>query len=546
LLSFAFLLVFVTLGNAFAQFSPGELSKAHQQLEGMNNCLQCHETGKEISGKRCLTCHQEIKTAIDAERGYHFKVSHQQCIACHKEHVGKDAKTTLFDKDRFDHNETGFPRTGKHSSITCADCHTKKNIKDAKVLEIINKSGKQTYLGLAQACASCHHDKHNNTVRTDCKSCHDTKAWSPAAKAFDHSKTDYKLEGKHASVVCSKCHTEFERKEKDKPLLFTTKSFNDCTPCHPSPHSEKFAMRLCNSCHSSEAWNSQRASGKFNHDLTAFKLVGKHAAVSCEKCHKSGTKSSPSKSLRLAHNKCIDCHADYHKGEFVAKFNSDCRRCHTTFGFQPATFTLAAHNTGRFALNGAHAATPCEKCHTNASDGRKVFHFENIKCESCHKDKHGGQFAKEMAGQSCAACHSTIDWFPKSFDHSKTNFALVGKHAQAKCEGCHKSKNVGVVEVTQYRGTPTKCESCHKEVHGRQFAVNSETNCVSCHQPQGWKLLVFDHSTQSVFALTGAHKRVECRLCHREERRGETTFVRYKPMSTKCESCHAQGSFGNG
>jgi hypothetical protein len=58
--------------------------------------------------------------------------------------------------------------------------------------------------------------------------------------------------------------------------------------------------------------------------------------------------------------------------------------------------------------------------------------------------------------------------------------------------------------------------------------------------------LVFDHEKQSTFALTGAHKRVECRQCHREERRGERTFIRFKPMSAKCESCHAQGSIGNG
>jgi len=532
--------------NAFAQFSPGELSKAHQQLEGMNNCLQCHETGKEISGKKCLTCHQEIKTAIDAERGYHFKVSHQQCVACHKEHVGKDARTTLFDKDTFDHNETGFPRTGKHSSMSCADCHTKKNIKDAKVLEIINKSGKQTYLGLAQACASCHHDKHNTTVGTDCKSCHDTKAWSPAAKTFDHSKTDYKLVGKHASVVCSKCHTGLDQKAKDKPLLFTTKNFGDCTPCHASPHSAEFAKQSCSTCHSPEHWKTSRVSGKFNHGMTAFKLVGKHATVACEKCHKGGTKSSPGKSLKLAHNKCIDCHADYHRGEFAAKFNSDCEKCHTPIGFQPATFTLAAHNNARFTLSGAHAATPCEKCHAKGSDGRRSFHFANIRCESCHKDKHGGQFVKEMAAQSCGACHSTEDWFPKSFDHSKTTFALLGKHAHAKCEGCHKTKNVSGIQVAQYKGMSTKCESCHKEIHAGQFVSSGETNCATCHQPQGWKLLIFDHNMQSAFALTSAHKRVECRQCHREERRGETTFVWYKPMSTKCESCHAQGIFGNG
>ena len=34
--------------NAVAQFSPGDLARAHEKLEGMNHCADCHEVGKEI------------------------------------------------------------------------------------------------------------------------------------------------------------------------------------------------------------------------------------------------------------------------------------------------------------------------------------------------------------------------------------------------------------------------------------------------------------------------------------------------------------------
>jgi hypothetical protein len=532
-----------------AQFSPGDLSKAHQQLEGVNNCLQCHETGNEISGKKCTACHAEIQNVINAKHGFHFRNAAKSCVECHKEHLGRSAQAVQFNDRTFDHALTGFTRTGKHATIECDDCHAKKSIADAAVLKIVNEKGRATYLGLSATCVSCHRDKHDATVGTDCKSCHTTEKWSPVAKTFDHAKTEFALVGKHATVVCSKCHTTMAARAKDTPLVFATKAFRDCAPCHASPHHPEFVKaQACKSCHAPEDWKSAKMSGKFNHDLTAFKLIGRHEAVACEKCHKGGTKSSVGKSLKLAHNRCSDCHADYHKGEFAQRFNGTCENCHTPFGFAPATFTFVMHNQGRFALTGAHVATPCEKCHARNAEGRKVFHFASTHCESCHKDKHGGQFAKEMTKQSCAACHSTADWFPKSFDHSKTSFPLVGKHAKVSCETCHTPKVIGGNQTAQYKGTTTTCQSCHEDVHAAQFSRkaeggkfigSAETACVSCHKPDGWKQLVFDHNRQSVFQLTGGHLRVECRECHREERRAEKAFVRYKPMSTKCESCHA-------
>ncbi|MBX2990818.1 MAG: cytochrome C [Bacteroidetes bacterium] len=536
------LVLLVLRGIAYAQFSPGQLSRVHLDLEGMQNCLTCHETGKEISGQKCLACHEEIKSVIDAKRGYHFRVAAQRCVACHKEHLGRDAQTILFDKNTFDHAQTGFNRTGKHATIRCEDCHSTKNIKDPGILALVKQTGRETYLGLSQACAGCHADRHNATVGKECQTCHTTTSWRPAA-FFNHAKTEFPLRGKHTTVACIGCHADFERAERETALLFSTKSFPDCAPCHRSPHSIDFVgKQACNSCHTDEGWGSARASNKFNHDLTPFRLVGKHASVQCDKCHKSATFPVPGQRLKLAHNACRDCHTDYHKGEFSARFESKCESCHTPFGFRPATYTIAAHNTARFPLTGAHVATPCEKCHAVGNDGRKTFRVPNIQCDGCHNDVHKGQFAVEMAGQNCAACHSTEDWFPNKFDHSKTRFALVGKHTQTKCASCHKPVRIGNAEIAQFKNTPSKCESCHKEVHMGQFAKNGETTCASCHEASGWKSLVFDHNTHSSFALTGGHSRVDCRQCHQEEQSSIGRFVRYKPLSTKCESCHTQGS----
>ncbi len=533
----------LVIRQANAQFSPGDLSRAHMQLEGTGNCAQCHEVGKEISGSKCMSCHTEIRNEIDSKHGYHFTTSMKQCVACHKEHLGRDVQTILFDKDTLDHRMTGFALTGKHIKTQCEQCHSTKNIKNLQIMSMVLKSNRKTFMGLSAGCVSCHEDRHRGTVGVECQSCHTTNAWSPASN-FNHSKTKFALTGKHSTVQCAKCHSEISPTTTERPIILSTKSFADCKPCHESPHKEKFSGQECRSCHSADGW-SVLISQKFDHNLTGFKLVGRHATVKCQQCHKNQPGVPFAKAFRIPHEKCTDCHSDYHAGEFLKTYNNDCSKCHTPDSFSPSTFTLEEHSHKRFVVTGAHTATPCISCHTKAEE-RRVFHFASIKCESCHKDRHGGQFTKLMTDQSCAKCHSTVTWTSMSFDHSTTSFQLVGKHSTAKCEGCHKPGRVNGGTMVQYRGVKTGCESCHPDAHAAQFASNSITSCSNCHSPDGWQLLRFNHDTQSTFALSGAHKKTECRSCHHEELIAGRRTMRFKPLSNKCESCHKSGSIGNG
>jgi hypothetical protein len=352
--------------------------------------------------------------------------------------------------------------------------------------------------------------------------------------------------GKHATVPCGKCHRDMVTKDKTRPLLFTTVNHDDCTPCHTSLHKKDLVARECKSCHTPEDWRIPKEGATFNHTLASFKLVGRHAGVPCAKCHKAGSPLSSRRPLRLSSGKCTACHADYHRGEFIPQYNGECDKCHTLAGFVPTTFSFAAHSASRFPLTGAHLATPCEKCHIKGPDERRSFRLAGVMCESCHKDRHAGQFAREMKGLSCGACHTTQDWTPKQFDHTRAGFVLVGGHSRARCIGCHKTRNIGGVGVAQYKGTPSTCDECHKDNHAGQFAANGRTDCKKCHQPLGWKALLFDHSVHSAFTLEGAHNRIRCSACHREERMGTTSLMRFKPLSMTCESCHALGSVGNG
>lgn len=525
-----------TVSTTLAQFSPGELSRAHHALEGSQNCTKCHEVGREISGKKCLVCHQEIGDAIDAHHGLHALSSPKACVQCHKEHLGIDAKTMSFDERTFDHTAAGFVLAGKHATLACDACHTPGKVKSPRVAAILRDHPHRTFVGLDQACISCHRDPHNGRFDRNCTSCHNSTAWIPAQN-FDHSKTKFALAGKHALVACDKCHQALAKRKEGTQVDMTTLAFSDCTPCHRSPHASTFRGSECKACHSSAGWN-EAMSRPFEHSMTRYALAGKHAQVKCEQCHREAGKKPFAAAFLLPHDRCIECHADKHQDAFLATYKNDCARCHTLDGYNPSTFSPADHERSRFKLAGAHAAVPCGECHRRAELSEMEFRFKDIRCEACHRDVHRGEFAASMKDQSCGACHSTDRWGVASFNHSATRFPLEGKHATIPCTDCHHEQTGAATKVVKFTAVSMECQSCHRDVHRGQFSGGA-VRCGDCHQPDAWTALIFNHESQSTFSLTGAHKKVPCASCHRQERDSSGTFIRFKPVASKCESCHS-------
>ena len=80
------------LAKLHAQISPGDLTKAHADLEGIFKCTQCHILGDKVSNDKCLECHKEIKSRIDQKKGYHAsrEVRGKDCAVCHSEHHGRN------------------------------------------------------------------------------------------------------------------------------------------------------------------------------------------------------------------------------------------------------------------------------------------------------------------------------------------------------------------------------------------------------------------------------------------------------------------------
>ena len=510
---------------AFGQISPGELSKAHAHLDGLTNCTKCHVLGEKETTSKCLECHTEIKNLIGQKKGYHAssEVSGKKCAECHGEHFGRDFKVIRFSEDKFNHNLVGYQLEGKHATIKCNDCHKTELIKN----KTSQKKG-NTYLGLGTECLSCHQDFHQNTLSKNCKSCHDMNAFRPAS-LFSHSKTKFVLEGKHQNVSCEKCH-KIEQRNGQKFQQFSGIEFATCTNCHVDIHQNKFGND-CLKCHTVYSFHEVKNLGSFNHEKTDYPLRGKHVYVDCKQCHKTSV-TQPVK-----HNRCSDCHSDYHQKQFVKNGKSpDCAECHSVEGFTPSKFDFEKHNRTNFKLEGAHLATPCFMCHKKD----EKWNFANIgnRCADCHENIHKNYFNEEyMPGGDCMICHKVTEWKDISFDHNKTKFELQGKHAGISCGKCHFRTDSAKNVKQQFRWEKQECTNCHNDVHAGQFIANGKNECERCHVFDNWNPGKFDHNNAR-FKLDGKHAGLACIKCHKPADELTKNYIIYKFTDITCASCH--------
>ncbi|MEZ4362109.1 MAG: hypothetical protein R3B48_18115 [Kofleriaceae bacterium] len=572
--------------------SPGKLARGHAAIDTDDDCAKCHESGRKVVARLCLACHQDLGAALSAGRGLHGRqYKAQPCEHCHVEHLGRKGRLVRWPggaMEKLDHALTGYRLEGKHATVTCLACHTKRSA-----------TGATQFVGTKDACAACHKDPHDGRFTATCQKCHNATDWKAfERKAFNHQLTKYPLTGKHVAVACEGCHVGAP--PKWKPLGFAT-----CDACHEDPHRGQFRPKPCTSCHDTSAWDTGRdkirsnhpglslaagharvdckachdrgndrapskgkacvachkavhlasfgprcerchasirwvglapSIGRDHHDETRYRLQGAHQAIACDRCHPS-TRPVAQRFRGLAFGKCASCHADPHAGEFAARDRGECAACHTVAGFAPTTFGVTAHATTGFALDGKHLATPCSGCHP-APRPRLTFRQPKRACAECHDDPHGAQFAAEMAKGGCATCHSTLDWREPKIDHA--TWPLLGAHARATCAGCHGAQRGGA-QPAAYRGIPRDCEGCHEDLHAGQF-VQSEPvrRCERCHTAMTFQIArTFPHQ-ETRFPLLGKHRALECSACHRAEAlRNGASAVRWRLGYSQCKDCHA-------
>lgn len=521
--------IVVAPSAARAQFegwlSPGELSKAHAGLKGVSNCTQCHATARGVPDAKCLACHAEIKERIEKKKGYHARLE-QQCNVCHVEHKGAAHDLMGLSRVPFTHDDTGWPLTGAHQKLECADCHKQKRV-DPNTKK---STGRPTYLGNSPRCLSCHEDVHRakGTSFQDCTKCHTTEQWNrtKAKPRFNHDReTDFALVGRHRDVGCLSCH---------KTKAWAPLAHERCSNCHVDPHQGSLGPK-CQDCHNNMTWRitgqapgkgagGSTGGGAFDHQKTRFPLTGAHAKVDCKTCH------GPRIGKMSNFEQCNGCHNNPHGDQFQRFWSvkKSCTNCHVTESWKALSFN---HNKdSRYRIEDRHQSVPCQQCHASggpASSSSRRWRWLNAPadCATCHNDVHKGQFV----GKPCAACHSTKGFEALLFNHNKdSRFSLVGKHNQIECESCH--------ENGKFKGQPTSCDGCHNDFH--QGELGNE--CARCHTPTTFRAVEFDHNRESRFPLTGAHAKNQCNQCHVE--------YKYKIRATDCASCHVdvhKGAFGN-
>ena len=535
------------------------------------SCSDCHKNPANYGEFTCTDCHEHNKSDMDDEHGgvSGYEYNSLACFACHPTGSGEGS---------FDHNKSGFPLTGAHTTTSCTDCHT---------------SG---YTGTSNVCASCHTNSYNQTVNpnhiaagisNDCAGCHTTNpGWKPATYPA-HSN----LEGAHVPIandcaachngnystlpkLCNDCHSD-DYTQANNPShtaaqfpvtcaechtqsAWTPATFNhdgqyfpiysgkhngewdNCSDCHTNPADYK-VYTCTSSCHPKPEMDSEHqgvggylynspaclechpqgdAEGAFNHNIS-FPLTGGHENADCASCHANGYTNTP--------NTCISCHTpDFNQSanpnHTTLGISNDCAACHTTNpGWSPATFST--HNN-YYVLAGAHApvANQCADCHNGN------YNSTPNTCSGCHMENYtqtsNPNHVTSGFSTECASCHSQSAWTPSTFDHNNI-YPLTGAHATiaGNCEQCHPNG---------YSNTPNTCAGCHQNNYSQASnpnhgALGLSNDCAICHTTNpDWQPATFPVHN-NYYVLSGAHVSADCSDCHNGN---------YNNTPNVCSGCH--------
>jgi hypothetical protein len=481
----ALITALIVAGFAFANngilFSPGKLNAQAGALLGgvtshaefADHCSLCHAPfwGTDTMNDRCVVCHADVDVQILVPIPLHGELYKSNpklaCRTCHPEHRGPEAPLTDLTNIQFPHTSFGFLLVAHQvktdgSAFDCKDCHNQSYVPPFD----------------QSVCITCHAQIGAATMQThtadfgnNCLACHD--GLDTYEHTFNHTGVPFTLTGKHVEVPCGQCHPNA------RTLADLKSAAQDCHSCHQKddPHQGRLGAD-CGSCHTPAGWTP----AKFDHNLAAFKLAGKHINVTCNACHINHV-------LQGTPTDCYACHQkdDTHKG----RYGTDCSVCHSPDGWKPAT---VHHDLFTFKLTGRHITVDCASCHLNND-----FKGTPTDCYSCHqkKDQHNGRF-----GRDCSACHTTDGWLPATFDHNLSPFPLTGAHTSLACTQCHKG---GI-----FTGLSTACVACHAlpATHAGMSAA-----CTQCHSTSNWTAN-FNHPGGCGDQNCANHEGATCADCH--------------------------------
>ena len=354
----------------------------------------------------------------------------------------------------------------------------------------------------------------------------------------------------HEKVQCTQCHV--------KPVF--TDVAKNCQDCHTDVHQRKMGAD-CAQCHTVQGWNVAVQAVKDHQNR--FPLLGAHAALQCEDCHKSAAVGQ----FQGLSTACITCHqADWNRTQTIGgnvpnhvsgQFPQTCENCHTFDSWFGASVNHAAPPIS-FPLTNGHANVPCASCHVGNN-----FNLQIAATDCGHAGCHLTTWQQTTNPQhsaaptvfpiaTCSNCHNTVSWQNATFDHSTTGFPLANSHQLAPagkvtaCTDCHINNNYNL------QIQPTDCANaqCHlntnygggwqgttNPVHSSAGAPFAAANCSTCHNTVSFLTATFNHATTG-WPLTGSHQLAPagkvnaCTDCHVGNNYNLTT------ANTDCYGCH--------
>ena len=329
-------LVIVTgfsLARGGVLFSPGPLSAqaGAAPLGGVDShaglasdCSTCHTAfwALERMADRCLACHENLHSDPN---DFHIVMLAQAqkagCLPCHTDHRGPEASLTRLNVTNFPHLQVGFSLQAHQTAANgaafyCSDCH------DERFSPFNQAICESCHLEIAAGAGSMVFQTHTADFGSQCLDCHD--GVDTYGQVFEHSQTKFPLEGQHAAALCSGCHAGA------RSLAGLQSAPQDCFSCHAQEdaHTGQFGQD-CGTCHTAQDWEQ----ATFDHDGTAFPLVGEHANAECSACHADGVYAGTPMT-------CYACHAqdDAHSGQF----GEGCEFCHVPQAWGLVSFDHAA------------------------------------------------------------------------------------------------------------------------------------------------------------------------------------------------------------
>ena len=462
---------------AFHEKARYPLRGAHVQVE----CKFCHgpfegqakAQYKDLAFKACTDCHQDAHLGQLGKKG----TPQAACDRCHAVQGWVPVRFELAD-----HQKTKYPLEGAHAAVACDRCHVKDPKMAEKAPAAMRAEARRQRRPVkvseftmekkvdGKKCTSCHRDVHQGQFDKrmaveGCTACHDQVTFTKTK--FDHARdTKFRLDGKHGKTACASCHATATGKD-GKPYVKYAGAPTACAKCHADPHAAQFAVKKvteCASCHGVEEWKKL----KFVHGepFTTYTLTGKHAKVSCEKCHpvveggeprhqalqagvratardatptstrapSGGTSRDPDRRSRRAAPRRRPAGAGSRPPRRRAGQGQRdaCPGRHQVLGLphprgmgrrevRPRAHRLPAHRAPR-----AGGLPKVPRRRLQGAAGPQLLGLPPGR-------------ARRVLGVQCASCHDTSGWKSR-FDadaHRRTNFPLQGRHALLPCEQCH-------------------------------------------------------------------------------------------------------------